>query len=58
MAVEVATLWSNFSPCHVRKADEEGPESLQWRTSLLYQEDVIVFSKDFERHLEWLAKVC
>ena len=33
-------------------------KGLQWQTLLLYLDDVIVFSKDFESHLERLAEVC
>ena len=33
-------------------------KSLQWRTLLLYLDDVIIFSKDFESHLERLAEAC
>ena len=33
-------------------------KGLQWRTLLLYLDDVIIFSKDFESHLERLAEVC
>ena len=31
---------------------------LQWQMLLLYLNDVIVFFKDFESHLELLAEVC
>ena len=37
---------------------EKVPKGLHWRTLLLYPDDVIVFSKDFESHLERLAEVC
>ena len=33
-------------------------KGLQWETLLLYLDDVSVFSKDFESHLERLAEVC
>lgn len=30
---------------------------LQWQTLLLYLDDVIIFSKNFDSHLEQLAEV-
>ena len=33
-------------------------KGLQWQTLLLYLDDVIIFSKDFESHLERLGDVC
>ena len=38
--------------------DDQVLKGLQWQTLLLYLDDVIVFSKNFESHLEWLAEVC
>ena len=32
-------------------------KGLQWQTLLLHLDDVIIFSKDFESHLEQLAEV-
>ena len=32
--------------------------SLQWQTLILYLDDIIIFSKDFESHLGPLAEVC
>ena len=37
---------------------EEVLKGLQWQTLLLYLDNVIIFSKDFESHLEQLAEVC
>ena len=36
---------------------EKALKSLQWQTLLLYLDDVIIFFKDFESHLEQLVKV-
>jgi len=30
---------------------------LQWQTCLVYLDDVIVYGRDFDEHLEWLAEV-
>ena len=53
MAIGV-TLRPQFNPCHVRKADREGPE----RPPVEDLAVVIVFYKDFESHLERLAEGC
>ena len=42
----------------VTRLMEKVLKGLQWQTLLLYLDDVIIFSKDFESHLERLAEVC
>ena len=37
---------------------EKGLKGLQWQTLLLSLDDVIIFSKDFESHLERLGELC
>ena len=33
-------------------------KGLQWQTLLRYLDDVIIFSKDFQSHMERLGEVC
>ena len=42
----------------VERLMEKVLKGLQWQTLLLYLDDVIIFSKDFESHLERLGEVC
>ena len=37
---------------------EKALKGLQWQTLLLYLDNIIIFSKDFESHLEQLGEVC
>ena len=46
------------APATFERLMEKVLKGLQWQTLLLYLDDVIVFSKDFESHLERLAEVC
>ena len=46
------------APATFERLMEKVLKGLQWQTLLLYMDDVIVFSKDFESHLERLAEVC
>ena len=46
------------APATFERLMEKVLKGLQWRTLLLYLDDVIIFSKDFESHLERLAEVC
>ena len=46
------------APTTFERLMEKVFKGLQWQTLLLYLDDVIIFSKDFESHLEWLAEVC
>ena len=46
------------APATFERLMEKVLKGRQWQTSLLYLDNVIVFSKNFESHLEWLAKVC
>ena len=48
----------HLSPATFEKLMERVLKGLQWQTLLLYLDDVIVFFKDFESHLERLAEVC
>ena len=45
-------------PATFERLMEKVLKGLQWQTLLLYLDDVIIFSKDFESHLERLAEVC
>ena len=45
------------APATFERLMEKVLKGLQWQTFLLYLDNVIVFSKDFESHLEWLAEV-
>ena len=40
------------APATFERLMEKVLKGLQWQTLLLYLDDVIVFSKDFESHLE------
>ena len=46
------------APVTFERLMEKVLKGLQWQTLLLYLDDVIIFSKDFESHLERLAEVC
>ena len=46
------------APATFQRLMEKVLKGLQWQTLLLYLDDIIVFSKDFESHLERLAEVC
>ena len=46
------------APATFERLMEKVLKGLQWQTLLLYLDDVIVFSKNFESHLKRLAEVC
>ena len=56
--MENATVWPHFRPTMFEKLMEQVLKGLSWQTILLYLDDVIDLSKDFERHVDRLVKVC
>ena len=57
MALESAPLWIDIRTCHFERLMERVLKGLQWRTLLLYLDDIIVFWKDFDSHLAHLEEV-
>ena len=55
---KVLSFGFTLAPATFERLMENVLKGLQWQTLLLYLDDVIVFSKDFESHLERLAEVC
>ena len=58
MALKQIVVFYTTVPATFERLMEKVLKSLQWQTLLLYQDDVIIFSKDFENHLERLAEIC
>ena len=46
------------APAMFERLMEKALKGLQWQTLLFYLDDAIVFSKDFESHLERLGEAC
>ena len=58
MAWKVLPFGLTSAPATFERLMEKVLKGLQWQTLLLYLDDVIIFSKDFESHLERLGEVC